>query len=125
MERFCLRLNPISPVSVPSLAPVPAIPELYADGLDLVHGARLGATFQNIASNNANIELNVEGSWFDRSATITMGNVVVAQISRKLFKLREIVGGQQTYYVTVAPGVDLALIAALCVCLDEKANEKE
>jgi len=26
--------------------------------------------------------------------------------------------------VQVAPGVDLALIAALCICLDEKNNEK-
>jgi hypothetical protein len=24
----------------------------------------------------------------------------------------------------VAPGVDMALVAALCICLDEKHNEK-
>lgn len=27
------------------------------------------------------------------------------------------------YFVTVAPGVDLVLIAAICVCLDERENE--
>lgn len=82
------------------------------------------ATFQN-ASNNAPIELLIKGDWLDRSATITMGNVVVAQISRSYFNMREVLGGQQTYYVTVAPHVDLALMAAICVCLDEKENEKK
>ena len=31
--------------------------------------------------------------------------------------------GKQMYGVEVAPGVDLALMAALCICLDEKTNE--
>jgi uncharacterized protein YxjI len=31
--------------------------------------------------------------------------------------------GQQTYTVSVAPGVDMALVAAMCICLDEKNNE--
>jgi hypothetical protein len=31
--------------------------------------------------------------------------------------------GKQTYAVHVAPGVDMALMAALCVCLDEKRSE--
>jgi len=87
--------------------------------------AKMVVTFQNLASNNANIELMVRGDWLDRSATITMGEVVIAQVSRKMFNMREIVGGQQSYYCTVAPGVDLAMVAALCVCLDEKENEKK
>ncbi|TVY48483.1 Protein LURP-one-related 15 [Lachnellula cervina] len=86
--------------------------------------SKMIATFQN-ASNGAPIELLVKGDWLDRSATITMGNVVVAQISRSYFNMREIFGGQQTYYVTIAPNVDLALMAAICVCLDEKENEKK
>ncbi|EEB94352.1 hypothetical protein MPER_06846, partial [Moniliophthora perniciosa FA553] len=32
---------------------------------------------------------------------------------------------QQTYYLIVAPGVDAALLAAICVCLDEKENENK
>lgn len=48
----------------------------------------------------------------------------MATIGRSYFNMREIFGGQQTYYVTVAAGVDLSLIAAICVCLDEKENEK-
>lgn len=80
-------------------------------------------TFVN-ASNRANIELLIKGDWFDRSATITMGGQVIAQISRSYFNMREIFGGQQSYYVTVAPFVDLAMMAAICVCLDERENEK-
>jgi len=87
--------------------------------------AKMVATFKNLASNNADIELLVRGDWIDKSAKITMGDVVVATISRKLFNARELIGGQQSYYVTVAPGVDLALAAALCVALDEAENEKK
>ena len=82
------------------------------------------ATFVN-ASNGQNVEFLVKGDWFDRSASITMGGTVVAQISRSVFNVRELMGGQQTYYVTIAPGVDLAMMAAVCVCLDERENEKK
>lgn len=48
---------------------------------------------------------------------------VVAMIRRKLLNSGELLFGQQTYEVSVAPGVDLALISALCICLDEMKNE--
>lgn len=82
------------------------------------------ATFTN-ASNKAPIELLVKGDWLDRSAVITLNGTTVASIARSFGNMREIFGGQQTYFVTVAPGVDLAMIAAICVCLDEKENEKK
>ncbi len=80
------------------------------------------ATFTN-ASNNAPVELLVKGDWLDRSAKITMGEIVVATISRSFLNARQVLGGQQTYYVTVAPGMDLSMMAAICVCLDERENE--
>jgi uncharacterized protein YxjI len=52
-----------------------------------------------------------------------VAGVVVARIDRKILNGRDLLFGQQTYGVLVAPGVDLALIAALCICLDEKNNE--
>lgn len=64
------------------------------------------ATFIN-ASNQAPIELLVKGDWLDRSATITMGGIVVAQISRSVFNMREMLGGQQTVsleYIRVLGG---------------------
>lgn len=88
----------------------------------LVLSSRSTVHFLN-ASDGQEAELEVKGDWFDRSADITFGGRPVAHISRSFFNVRQIFGEKQTYFVTVAPGVDLALIAAVCICLDEKENE--
>ncbi|EIM79548.1 DUF567-domain-containing protein [Stereum hirsutum FP-91666 SS1] len=111
------------------------------DGTDLctvkkkfsIGSSRMIASFHNLASANASssshdlIELECKGDWFDRSAIITLLGTerVVGQISRKILNMREVIGGQQTYAVTIAPGVDVALMAALCVCFDEAFNESQ
>ena len=68
----------------------------------------------------------MKGNFFDTYADIT--NVKtgqpVARIDRQMLNARELLTGQQTYVVTVAQGVDLALITAMCICLDERRNEK-
>lgn len=76
------------------------------------------------AADGQQVELEVKGDWFDRSATITYGGREVALIQRSFLNYRQIFGDKQTYYVIVAPNVDLSMIAGLCVCLDEKENEK-
>lgn len=76
------------------------------------------------AADGREVELQINGDWFDRSADITCAGQTVAHIGRSFFNVREIFADKQTYFVKVAPGVDLTLIAALCVCLDEKENEK-
>ncbi|EGP91871.1 unnamed protein product [Zymoseptoria tritici ST99CH_1A5] len=86
-------------------------------------GSKSSVHFKN-ASDGRDIELLVKGDWFDRSANITLNDRVVATVGRQFANARELVGGKQTYFVTVAPGVDLSMIAAICVCLDEKENEK-
>ena len=50
-------------------------------------------------------------------------DLVVAHIDRKMAPF-SVKFNKQQYGVTVAPGVDMALVAALCICLDEKHNEK-
>lgn len=67
----------------------------------------------------------MEGSWNDRTAKIVdeESGQAVAMISRKRFTGRHIFFGQDTYIVTVPPGVDMALIAGLCICFDEKNND--
>lgn len=69
--------------------------------------------------------LNMVGDFFDRHADIVdeASGQPVARIDRKFFNARELLGGQQTYVVTVAQGMDLALIVAMCICLDERRNE--
>merc|ERR1712029_810091 len=77
----------------------------------------------NNAANGQEVAIEIKGDWIDRSAEMTWEGKTVATIARSFFNVREILGDQQTYFVTVAPNVDLSLIAALCVSLDERANE--
>jgi uncharacterized protein YxjI len=68
----------------------------------------------------------MKGNWFDTSADIVdeATGAVVARIDRKLLNARELILGHQTYHLTIAPGVDMALLVAMCMCLDAKNNEK-
>lgn len=68
----------------------------------------------------------MKGSWTDYSADILdeSTQTVVGRIDRKVLSGRDLLFGQQTYALSVAPNVDMALMAALCICLDEKNNEK-
>ncbi|KAK3669973.1 hypothetical protein LTR78_010145 [Recurvomyces mirabilis] len=86
-------------------------------------GSHSTVTFKN-AADGVQVELEVKGDWMDRSAEISYGGRPVAAIQRSYFNVREIWGDKQTYFVVVAPNVDLSLIAGLCICLDEKENEK-
>lgn len=69
----------------------------------------------------------MKGNFLDTHANITdeATEQPVAHIDREFFNARQLLGGQQTYVVTVAPNVDMALIAAMCICLDEKRNEEK
>lgn len=68
--------------------------------------------------------LTMRGNWLAAEADITddKTGAAVAHISRQ-WGGRDILLGKQTYAVTVAPNVDLALMVALCICMDEKNNE--
>ncbi|KAF2464460.1 uncharacterized protein BDR25DRAFT_307181 [Lindgomyces ingoldianus] len=88
-------------------------------------GSKAVATFTS--TNGKAEELQMKGNWFDTSADITdeaQGGIVVGRIDRKLLSGKDILFGQQTYALQVAPGVDMALMAAMCICMDEKNNEK-
>lgn len=69
--------------------------------------------------------LCMEGNWRDTSADIVIKStgVPVARIDRQYLKGKDWFGGKQTYALIVAPGVDLALMVAACIALDEKNNE--
>ncbi|KAH9873355.1 hypothetical protein J1614_005753 [Plenodomus biglobosus] len=88
-------------------------------------GSKATATFTS--QNGRQETLTMRGNWFDTTADIideAQGGIIVARINRKILSGKDILFGQQTYAVQIAPGVDMALIAALCICLDEKNNEK-
>lgn len=72
--------------------------------------------------------LVMEGNWRDSVAEIKHEGTgqVCAQVHRKsMFKsFSSFVFDQQTYGVTIAPGVDSAAIAAVCIVFDEWENDK-
>lgn len=85
---------------------------------------RATASFTGL--NGKTVTLEMKGSWLDYTADIVDNKtgLAVARIDRKLLSGRNLLFGQQTYAVVVAPGVDAALVAALCICFDEKNNER-
>ncbi|KAH7013664.1 tubby C-terminal-like domain-containing protein [Ilyonectria destructans] len=87
-------------------------------------GSKATATFTS--SKGAVETLTMKGNWVDYSAEIhdQASNALVARIDRKVLSGRDLLFGQQTYALTVAPNMDMALMAALCICMDEKNNEK-
>ncbi len=92
----------------------------------VVLGSKARATFTNATTGQPE-SLMMKGNWFDSAADIVdeKTGMVVAQINRKLLSGRDILFGQQTYALTVAPNVDLALMVAMCICMDEKNNESK
>ncbi|KEZ42486.1 hypothetical protein SAPIO_CDS5696 [Scedosporium apiospermum] len=65
--------------------------------------------------------LVMRGNWRSSKADIVdeATGLVVARIKRDRTAKHYLMGAQ-TYTVTIAPGVDMALVAAMCICLDEK-----
>lgn len=69
---------------------------------------------------NENLEMN--GSWKSLKTNITdqKNGDVVAQIDRKFWNTRQLLADRSTYAVTIASGVDMAMIVAMVICLDER-----
>lgn len=100
--------------------------QLFTVKSSLSFGTKLTATFRNTAGDGREISLILKGDIIDRSAEIrTEDGIVVARIMRQFANAGQVFFDQQTYVLTVAPGVDIALLLAICICLDEKANESK
>lgn len=91
--------------------------------IGVVLGSKSSIHFIN-ASNSEAVKLELKGDWLDRSAKVTFQGRPVATIGRSYMNFGQMFSDRQTYYVTVAPGVDVALMAAICVCLDERENDQ-
>ena len=68
----------------------------------------------------------MKSNFSDRRANIKdkATRQVVETIDRR-FKAREMLSGQQTYQVTCARGIDMALVCAMCICWSERKNENK
>jgi len=88
-------------------------------------GSKAIGTFTSAASGKAE-SLLMSGNFFDTTANIVDESTgkSVARVDRSFLNARELLGGQQTYVVTIAPGVDMAIVIAMCIALDEMRNDK-
>ncbi|TXT15265.1 uncharacterized protein COLE_01458 [Cutaneotrichosporon oleaginosum] len=69
-------------------------------------------------------QITLSGDFWGGSANIKdWEGRALAHIARDVVNVNEAAADQQTYFVTVAPGVDLALIACVCLAFDETENE--
>lgn len=88
-------------------------------------------------------KLELRGDWLARRAEITLENgQAVARIATQFLNKGQLIFGQQTYMLSVAPNgesilsilslkpicslgllVDVALMVAICICLDEYTTE--
>ncbi|KAH8150099.1 uncharacterized protein LAJ45_05785 [Morchella importuna] len=74
-------------------------------------------------SDGKEMELHIKGEFFRRNATISCEGRTIATIKNKILNSGELFFDQQTYFLTVAPRVDSAMIAAICICLDERREK--
>jgi len=81
-------------------------------------GSKMTVTFTNF--DGESIELEIKGDWLVRKAKIFWKEVPVATISRQFFNGGLFVSDSARYFLTAAPGVDIAMLVAACVCLDEQ-----
>ncbi|BEJ07971.1 hypothetical protein CcaverHIS641_0500560 [Cutaneotrichosporon cavernicola] len=86
-------------------------------------GSKLVADFYQDGKES---QISLSGDFWGGSANVKdqKGNAL-AHISRDMINVNEVAADQQTYFVTVAPGVDLALIACMCIAFDETKNEAD
>ncbi|MCJ1355037.1 MAG: hypothetical protein MMC33_005028 [Icmadophila ericetorum] len=62
------------------------------------------------------VKIVIKGNFFDTEAYIRVNDLTIARINRKFVNII----GPQKYTVTVAPGADVAMVMAICICLDER-----
>ena len=87
-------------------------------------GSKAEGTFHNPGTGKIETLL-MKGEMFSSSATIIDQNTgnVVATIDRT-FSAGSFLSGKHNYALTVAQNVDLALMVAFCICLDERRRAR-
>lgn len=89
--------------------------------------ARAKVTLSDIVTTSGEKQtLEIDGDWFGDGAVLSFYDKdtkkpgqAVAKGSRQAFDVKPGAYDDQTYFLTVAPGIDVALIAGIAVCFDE------
>ena len=71
------------------------------------------------------ITIHLKENYFDSHAEIKLpSGHVIACIDRNMWSARSIFGGAQTYMLTIAPGMDISIAVAMCICMDERMKDR-
>lgn len=96
-------------------------------------GARAKVILSDVVSPSGDRQtLELNGDWGGDGAVLSFVDPsthqptqAVAKVSRKSMTVKPGAYDDQTYFFTVAPGVDVALMAGIAVCFDEIRRGKE
>jgi len=87
-------------------------------------GVSVDISFTNV--DGREMHLVLQGNFFANEATVSLpSGQIFCRISRHRWNANDLFFNNQTYYVTVAPGGDLALAMCICVALDEAKHDQQ
>lgn len=69
------------------------------------------------------VEMSMNASYFRRNGDWKIDGQTVAHVFRDAWTSKDMLKGKRTYYLTVAPGMDMAVAVAACLYVHERVNE--
>ena len=84
--------------------------------------AEFTARFTNTVT-QAPIEMSMNASYFRRNGDWKIDGQTVAHVFRDAWTAKDMWRGKRTYYLTIAPGMDMAVAVAACLYVHERVNE--
>ncbi|TPX68094.1 hypothetical protein SpCBS45565_g03328 [Spizellomyces sp. 'palustris'] len=92
---------------------------------------KLTVTFTD-KNNGIKCEIGLKGNWLARRSLIWIdigckgveNRIFIAKVTSPILTGRNMFFDKQDYLLTVVPGMDIALLVAVCVALDERSRDK-
>ena len=69
------------------------------------------------------VKMCMNANYFSRNGDWKIDDQVVAHVFRDFYTTKDLWKGKRTYYLSVAPGMDMAVALAACLYLHERVNE--
>ncbi|WWC88205.1 uncharacterized protein L201_003110 [Kwoniella dendrophila CBS 6074] len=85
-------------------------------------GSAFEASFHDAQSSKSK-SIQLRGDfWLGSADILIVSGPLIAQFSRRKVESKGLNPNKETYIVNVAPGVDLALITAICICFEDASK---
>ncbi|WVW80490.1 hypothetical protein I302_102474 [Kwoniella bestiolae CBS 10118] len=86
-------------------------------------GSSFEASFHDLLSSKSK-SLQLRGDfWLGSADILVVSGPLIAQFSRRKVDGEGLNPNKETYIVNVAPGVDLAMITAICICFEQASKD--